>query len=337
MTEAHAPEEIEANAQPTRRWKSVLRQVLPWVGTLLILGYLGATQDLDAVWEALTKARFDWLLPLWVATVFAVFWFDTGCLVVLFSRLNARVGFRELLPVKGASYFLNVINYNAAAGGIAWFLKMRAGVRFLEAASSMLLLNVLDLIVLNLFVSAGLLIGGSAMDPAVRAAIVPVHIGLYVLYAGALVYWNGKVDFLVMGRLRPLAIFSSFAKARLADHGLLLALRSGFIFIYVGMQFVTLHIFDIQVPFGELLVFNSIITLVGTIPISIAGLGTTQLLMLEFYAPYGTQGQILAYSTAVIFMFAVARMLIGYWYLGEMTRSIAKGAPEAAPPAPHAP
>jgi uncharacterized membrane protein YbhN (UPF0104 family) len=295
------------------------------------VGYIGWAHDVRAIGDALLAVRLDWLLALWLVTIIAVFLADVGCLTLLFSRLNAPVTYRELLPVKGASYFLNIVNYNAAAGAVAWFLRKTQGVPFLEAASSMLWLNVIDLIALNAYVTAGLLLAGDAFPADTRATLWLANGALYAVYVGSAIYWNAGFDFFVLGRLRGLAIFSAFRRATVGTHLQFLALRASFLMLYVVMQFASVRLFGIEVPFGMLLVYNAIITFIGTIPISIAGLGTTQLAMLAFYGPYGSDAQILAYSTATIAMFAAARALIGYFYLGEITRKMGWSAESTVP------
>ena len=96
--------------------KKRLRQLLPWAVTLGILFFLLNKYDPKAVWEALKNADLGFLLPLWTAAVLIVYLADTGCLVHLFRMCRQKVDIGDLFRVKGASYLLNVINYNAAAG-----------------------------------------------------------------------------------------------------------------------------------------------------------------------------------------------------------------------------
>lgn len=317
------PSEGAAAAQ-TNKKKQWWRTVLPWVVTLALLAYLFSTVDVEAVGEAFRSARLDWLLPIWLGVVVLVFWADTFCLSVLFSRLNAPISFAELLPVKGASYFLNIVNYNAAAVAIAYVVRRKTGVPFWETTSSMLLLNVVDLIVLNIYVAAGLVLASGVLEPTQQSALIAVSGGLFALYFGSMIYWNAGFDFFVLGRLRSWSIFAAFRNATVQSHAVFVLMRFLFILLYVGLQYVSLHLFGVKVPLGELMMYNAIITLIGTLPISVSGLGTTQVAMLEFYGDYGTDAQILAYSTAMIVMFAASRAAIGYWFLPRLSRELGR-------------
>lgn len=70
-----------------------------------------------------------------------------------------------------------------------------------------------------------------------------------------------------------------------------------------------------------------VLTFVGTIPFTtVAGLGTVQVLMRDFYAgfaPHGT-AQIDAYSTTTILAFVVCRVAIGYVCMGSVARDFAR-------------
>ena len=95
-------------------------------------------------------------------------------------------------------------------------------------------------------------------------------------------------------------------------------MRLGFMSLYFVTQYFSLLEFGIDIPLIELFGLNAILTLVGIIPISIAGLGTTQVVMVVLYATYDTgavenfEATVLAYSTAIITYFVLVRVGLGY-------------------------
>lgn len=316
-----SPSMPEKSGNFSRVW-TAFKTTLPWWIALGLLTYLGLTYDVDKVWSALKDANIAVLLPFWGVSAFVVFLIDAKCLVYLFSWLNVPVTLRQILPIKGSSYFLNIVNYNAAAGAIALLVKKRAGIPFLESASSMLFLNVIDLTVLTVLVGAGLAFSPPGVTADMRSALVAVTVGILGIYLGALVYWNGGFNFFLLGKLRTWSIFSAFRRAQLKHHVALLGVRTAYILVFAVIHYVSLHLFRVDVPFAELVIYNSILTLVGTIPISFAGLGTTQVVMVALYAPYSEAEPILAYSTSIIFVFIATRVLIGYWYLGSVSEDL---------------
>ena len=218
--------------------------------------------------------------------------YDSFCLTLLLRRFNAPVTFREILPLKGASYLLNIINYNAAMGGMALYLKRVRRVSFLETASSLLFMNVLDVFALCGLIALGLIFSEDALavalSPESRRGLAWVVAGFAALLVGSWIYWNAGFDFFVLGKLRSWRIFHAFREARLVDYAWLLGLRTVMVFLYVTITWLFARTFGFAVPFGAMLALQPIIIFVGTIPISVAGLGTTQVVMRAFYGVYAT-------------------------------------------------
>ena len=298
-------------------------RLLPWLFTAAIVAYIGHTTDLVTAWETLKGADWARFVPVAVAVSVFVFFIDSGCLVLLFRRFNAPVTYREMLPLKGTSYFLNIINYNAAAAGIALFFRNKKKVPLLKAMSTMLWLNFIDIVSLAVLMLLGLVVGGGSIDPDLQRWLVIVAVGILVILAGSCVYWNAGFDFLVLGRFRGWTIFDTFKKATLRDYAEFVGLRTAFVATYVVAQWAVMPFFDMHATLRELMLYVPALTFVGTIPFTtIAGLGTVQVLMRDFFAgfaPHGT-AQIDAYSTTSILAFVVCRVVIGYACMGSVSR-----------------
>jgi len=295
-----------------------VQTLIPWIGTTALLLWLISSHDMIAVGDALMQANLGGLALLWVLSIGLTFVTDAAGLWLAFSRLNGPLQFLAMLRIKGISYFLNIVNYAAASGGIAWLVSKRASYPLTGTASSILFLNVVDLLVLNVFVSVGLgieYLGGhsvSLLPSQAQTTLIWVNVIIYGLYFGSMAYWNLGLDFLVLGRLRTWRIFSAFSRATLRTHVVLFAARFVLLSLYIAMQYIVVHMFHIDATIGAVMVINTVVTLVQTVPISVAGFGTVQVAMLELYAPYGTDSAILAYSTASLVVFILLRAAIGY-------------------------
>lgn len=321
-----------------------LKRALPWVVSLGLVAWLVATTDLDAVWAAIRAVP---MVPLLAATVGAVvvsYLYDALCLTLVLRRFNAPVRYGEILPLKGASYFLNIVNYNAAAGGMALHLRRTRGVGFLEAASSFLFLNVADVVALCVLVTVGLLATGDVVSAEARAGLWTTVAVIGAALAGTWVYWNAGFDFLVLGRLRSWRIFHAFARARVADYGWLAALRLGLLLQYILLMWAYLWLFDIRVPLTVMFALHPIVILIWTVPVSIAGLGTVQLALRLLYAPFAVETLadpvpvIDACSTTNIFVTVLIRVAIGYACLRRISAQwTAGGAGPAGQEAPEGP
>lgn len=314
--------QTDGTPAPGQDRRAVLKQILVWLVALGLLAYLALTTDLAEVADTIAGVRFELLLPVVIVGNLVVFVWDTRCLVTLFSRLNQPVAFRDMLPVKGASYFLNIVNYNAAAAAMALFLRKKARIPFLEGASSMLLLNVVDVLALNILISAGLLMTPEAVGEAMRHSLLLVNLAVYAILGGSFLYWNAGFDFLVLGRLRGWAIFTAFGRARMRDWGVLLAMRLALVLIYTVLNYVMLHLFGVPVPFSVMLLYNPVLTFIGTIPVTVSGIGTTQVAMRELYGSFATVPRVDAFSTSAIFLYQITRLIIASAYVGRVRREL---------------
>lgn len=314
---------------PVKALREWTVKLLPWMVTSGIVGYIAYTTDLDHALGTLGDVNWFGFFPAVVGVCLCVFLFDTWCLKLLFNRFSAPVTYREMLPLKGTSYFLNVINYNAAAAGIAYFFRNKKGVRFLDALGSMLWMSFIDIVSLATLMLLGLALAGGAEIPAgyVRT-LVGLASFIYLVLIGSCLYWNAGFDWFVLGRMRSWAIFGTFSRAKLSDYARFIGIRTAFSSLYVVSQWVCMPFFGMDAGLQDLFLYVPVLTFVGVIPLTtVAGMGTVQLLMREFFVSFVPNGQaaameahIDAYSTTTIVTFVLCRIAIGYIYMGSVTK-----------------
>jgi hypothetical protein len=295
---------------------SFLKKALPWIGTAIILGYMGMTTDIDRFIASLAYVDIWAFVAVTLVGAVIVFLSDSYCLSVLFRRFFRPVGLADILAVKGTSYFLNVVNYNAGAGGVALFMSKRFGFGFVECIGAMIFLNAMDLFGLSLLLSAGLFLGSELLPTAYQQAMLWILIGMGGVFIGTLLFWVWKVPFLPKA-IRKFRIFHGFRVARLSDYFILITIRTVFVAHYVVLHWCYVHLFSLDVPLTPLLIYIPMLTFITVLPISIAGLGTTQVALRYFIAPYPA-------------MAAVAPMLAGLFALSQQSVSAPSGLLEQA-------
>ncbi|MGM0576665.1 MAG: lysylphosphatidylglycerol synthase domain-containing protein [Myxococcota bacterium] len=304
-----------------------VKRALPWIFSVVIVGWLYASIDLAEFAEAFRAAK--WVeLSVWLV-VFAIVTFiaDSGTLWLLFRRLLQPMAMSDVLAVKGVSYFLNAINYGAASGGIAYFVHKKEQTPFLTTLSTLLWLAFVDVTALLLLMTAGAWLGGDLLPPDIADKLPTVLIVGWAIVVGALSYWHLGVDWLILGHFRDWRLFHAFREARAADYLAMLLARTGFTTIYVLMHFAMLPTFDIHVDLMSLLVYVPILTFVQVLPASISGLGAVQWAMKQLYAPYVAGGAeaaatVVAISTIVGPATTVLRLGIGYAFMTKVARDL---------------
>lgn len=262
-----------------------LKTLIPWLLSAAFVAFIATTTDLERFVETLRSLdpwAFAGVTLLGVAATYVT---DCLCLKILFGRFFAPVAYRDLLTVKGTSYLLNVVNYNAGAGGVAIFLARRKGLDVFKAVGTMAFLNTVDLFALSALIALGLWLGPDVLDPSHRVGLTWALAGMGAVLVGTILFWVFKVPFLPR-KVRELRIFHAFRIASLADYPTFIGLRLLFVSQYILIHWAYLRVFGIPIPFSHLMVFVPVLTFIGVLPISIAGLGTTQVAMRYFFAPY---------------------------------------------------
>jgi uncharacterized membrane protein YbhN (UPF0104 family) len=320
-------------------WRARLKRLLPWLGTGVLLAYMATTTDLKTIGNSLAEVNIVAVILLAALGTLATFLIDSYCVAKAFSRFVCKVSYREALPIKATSYFLNILNYNLALVGMAFYLKKSRQAPFWNSLGSLFFLNVMDILTLCVLLCIGLAAtqGTGVLDTATEVVAWLMAAGGFGGFA--LVVLMLKLDLRVpfVSKLLRLQMLAPLADLDFITVIHFLGLRAALLLTYLGSQYILLQLFGIDVPLLSLVVYNSLITFVQIIPISVAGLGTVQVVMRHFYAPYVVQATkqaaavVDAYSTTSIFSFVLFRVVVAYFFLGEFSREIIRDAEHAAP------
>jgi len=147
-----------------------VKRVLPWAGTVAIVGYLVISTDMDTVLESFSDVSIPGVLLVALAGTLATFLTDTWCVSLAFSKFVCPVTWREAAPIKATSYFLNILNYNVALVGMAFYLQRSRSAPFWKSLGSLFFINLMDILALCLVLAFGLLLnwGDDGLDATTR-------------------------------------------------------------------------------------------------------------------------------------------------------------------------
>jgi len=260
--EAGAPAEASAPRKP-KLWQ----QILPWVITLACFAYLygrmsgpAAAQQLSVpAYLGRTFADVRWGQWLMLMAPYSILFFLVDSAVVwrVINWFNTRVAYRDILPVRGSSYILSILNEQVGKGAMGLYLYRRHGVPAWELGSSMLFIMMCELLYLSMWATIGWTIAGDQL-PEVFAAI-PYVFGVVVV-AFAVIHTvmtregtTGESSF----RDRP--VFRAFREARWWYYPTIVALRSPAILAAVVVYTLVLRIFGIEVGFTTMLGYLPVI------------------------------------------------------------------------------
>jgi len=315
------------------RKRAIIRSILVWGGTASLLTYLGLTTNLPETWRALTLANPLYLAIVAIGFVAITFSTDVSSVRFLLKRGGFDVHTADLFRIKGASYLLNILNYNLALAMMAATLSRHTDKGLGTTGSPFIYLNFIDLAIMSIQVLVGVWFAELPFpDAAVTVLLLISACGLLSPFA----LWGiVRVRHLppFMSKILGHAIFSSCRDLSFAELLRLFGLRALLIIEYLFMTYCFLRVFGIKVPLDALLVYSPILALVAFIPISIAGLGSTQVVMRIFYAPFAPIGidpiaSVDAYSTVSLLVILSVRIGISLVCLPAVSRMMGKSQQE---------
>lgn len=307
-----------------------IKRLLPWVLSLLFIGFLFATTDVDLFMASLEKADWVRLVGVMAIVTLGAFVADAGTLLPLIRRfVSPETNYSEILRVKGVSYFLNALNYSLAAGGMAFVLSRKHGTTFMRAFSPLVWFFFVDIIALGILLAFGFVVHqGLFADPELAGKIPFVLLVVWLIIVGSLIYWNAGFDLFFFGFFRKWRIFSAFSEATLSDYARFVPIRMAFIGVYVLMHYLLLPAFGVEIPIGALIAYAPLITFVQVIPATVSGLGAVQSVMVVLFAAHVTGDEktgravIFAYSTVIGPLMMLMRLGIGYAFMSRVTRDL---------------
>ena len=286
----------EATARTQR-----VRRILPILLTAAIFALILPRIPMPALAAALRDARRAPFLALMIANALFFFAWDTLVLTTAVGWFHGPVRYRELLPVRAASYVVGFFNTNAGRGAMAAYLSRRLHAPFLELGSTVLFLVLTEYTQLVLWAMLGLL----GFRPDVSRGL---------LAAGGLV----AVFWLVVRWLlapRGWSISRTFRLATPARYVTIVLLRAPMFLVSVVLHYQAAHAFGIHIPFGQLFTFLPVIFMIAALPITVAHLGGTQAAWIFFFSQFAPAPRLLAFSLAAHVVFSATRALCGLLWL----------------------
>ncbi|MFQ5417995.1 MAG: hypothetical protein ACE5FL_13250 [Myxococcota bacterium] len=257
----NAPAEESARATPAAWQRSI-----PWLVTLVCFAYLYTRLDAAAGREDQSVVsymlavfqRVDWLAWLGLMVPYSAFYFLIDSLVVwrVINWFNAQVRFSDILPIRGSSYILSILNEQVGKGAMILYLNRRDGVPGWQVGSSMLFIMFCELLYLLAWATIGVTIRWDAF-PEVFHAIPWIFAGAVLFFALWVMYFSGR---LAPGfQLRNREILHSFRNARVWHYLGLIALRSPALFAAVVVYTMALRLFGVEASFLDMLGYLPVI------------------------------------------------------------------------------
>lgn len=272
------------------------------------------------VWQALQTAA--WKRYLATAALFTLIWFiyDSFVLSRLVTRFQRKISMREILPLRGASYLLMAFSYDAAQAALALALSRRYAISIVALGGTFLFYYLNDLLTIT---SLSLLASSTLAHPVAKIATpsVAIAFGAVLSLILALTLWSRAPEAQIPARLRGTKLLASLRVVRVRDFLEFMLYRGGFYASFVAFTHFALPCFGIQIPLLALVAFVPLIMSISALPITVSGLGSTQVMMLALYAPFADEASVVAYSIVYSATLILFRLPIGIFFFDHATKA----------------
>jgi uncharacterized membrane protein YbhN (UPF0104 family) len=264
-------------------------RVAAWAVTVGLLAWLFWRTPFSQVMAA-TRGAAPWTVPVALLTLVGIYLGDSFAIWKTFGWFLARLSLGQVLVVRGATYLLAAINYSVGQGAIVYFVNRATGAPVLRGVATVLLImgiNILALLILSTF---GLFVAPE-IPHGLYVLVIVAYIGLAIYIAA------------VVARPRWLAnrpIFDVLLAAGLGGHLRALLVRIPHIAALVVAQTLILRAFGVRVPLVVAIACLPVVFLVAVLPISVQGIGTTETVLVFFFARYAPGADQTAREAAVL-------------------------------------
>jgi len=282
----------QAASRKGARLGPALRKGLPWMVTAGVFVYVFHRVPVDKVLDAALHVNLRIFLPVLLASLSFAFFWEVLVYTLLFRWFGTRVTYREMMPVRGAVFLLILLNFFVGQGGMALLMNRWKKLSVSRATSVILFSMFNDYYLILAFCLAGafqlpdvdlvcFFRAGEEGD-LVRFVLISwlfftAHIAFYRLYLPR----AGGMD-----RIKKNEILSAFREAPTTLYFKLGMVKSvGFIVGIVAYYYAFFAV-GLHVPFLHLLVMLPMVWLIGSIPITVMGLGTVQAAMIWLVARF---------------------------------------------------
>lgn len=274
-----------------------LSRFLPWAVFAALFFYLFRTYPVGRLWNALDDLNVPVFLLYSVAYFLFIWIADCWSLGRVFTRFGYPTSARNLVSARMASYPVTAFNYTAAQGTFVYFCKKSTSLSLSQCTSLVSFTTAIDLyITLSLAFIGSLFSTELAHNPSLTKALWLLWgagtVGIPLMRFFLKVPWPGKV----LNWIRAHPVFFTFRDARFSDYGVTLAARFPIHLAVNTTLFFVARTFGVEIPLLTVLAHLPVVIILGTIPITPAGLGTIQIATVELFKDHAAPEILLTMS-----------------------------------------
>ncbi len=330
MSNPEAPTATDTGEVPVvaRPPAPLWQRALPWLITVACFAYLysklagaaGREGETVVSYLASVFASVPWgrWLMLMIPYSFLFFLIDSLILWRVVNWYNTKVAYLDILPIRGSSYILSILNEQVGKGAMALYLYRRDRVPGFEVGSSMLFIMFCEFYYLLSWACVGYALRGDSL-PGEFGLIPVIAVGAIIFFVIFRLFFTGKL--LSGSDLRDKPIFHAFRRAETWHFGMIILLRSPALLAAVWVYSMALGFFGVEVTNLEMLGYLPIIFFGAATP---GPMRTVAITLWVVLFP-GYEGQMTAFGFVQHNFFIFFNAAIGLIFLNRANRELFGG------------
>jgi len=300
---------------------SVARRIAPWAIALLALAWVFRSIDRHQLVSALGHAPIAWFVTVSAFMLVLNCAADTFAMRSVFSWFGCTVPYWDLFVVRASTYLLAVVNYHVGQAAIVGYLYKARKVPLLRASGWILFIIGIHVGILFLLSSAG---ASDASGDLKMLRAIPLVFGAGVVTYAGLLLLKPKL-------LADRALLSPLFEMGIVGHLKGMLVRLPHIFVLLVWHYLSLHMFGVDVPVTDALLYLPAYFAVASLPINVNGFGVAQLVAIAFFSKYAAvppgsldivgaqKAAVTAYSLGTSGISIVLQLVLGFLALRRAT------------------
>lgn len=295
-----------------------IKRIAPWLAACGIFAYLFQQYPPAKILNALGFVNIPFFLVVSIAYFVLMFILDTYSISRVLNRFGHEGSVRELLPARGLTYLIMIVNYAASQAALAFYQYRKHGLPISTMLGIFGIIVVTDLLILatlafvmTFFTTWPFEVWGMNIAHFVRIVTTIV----YASFAAAIIMIKAHAKLSLFERLKKNKFFTLIAEARLADFvSVALSRLPIHIFIMCGM-YIAIRTFNAHVSFLKVISNIPLVFFIGSLPITPGGLGTSNVVLVELLKPFITGQAINSGAVSagdLLFSFSLLWLFVNY-------------------------
>lgn len=270
-----------------------LKKTLPWLAAVGIFAYLFHLYPPSQIGAALKSVRAEIFFPLATAYFLYMYFVDAWTTVKIFNHFGRHTTLKNILPARGVTYLMQVVNYAAGQASFSYYLKKKNGIPLSNSLGIFSFIALVDLYWLLTFALIGSFyqrfsIGAVDLTKIVILFVAAAYASLIVMHQ----FWQGPLSQRfkqsknrVLKWIYAHDFFHTFNKSSVTDYFKIAAWRFLIALPLNTFLFFAILTFDASVPFWAVFAATPLVIIVGVLPITPGGIGTTNAVMVALLSP----------------------------------------------------